>query len=622
MTPAISKDETFGLIRPDIDAHTLGISAVGKLIEDCGFRVVIGDATIARAVGAIRELDNITLLGSWIRQNRISRLGFSYRLDPEAARLSFGKVYHLLTEFRHFQAQGGTIRHVYFSGLPESCAQILAEYKGRVTVFEGDETQRETALKLGIPESAIPTRIAAGSAYDALRNEFAQRLVEKGQYRFRGPRTGLDYPARGTRGDSLALRIRHVQRRDSLPLMRAHVGPYLADYAEAKKQFLEWSRQLARAGYLDVLSIGSSQLSQSNFGEEWGAKPNGGGVPINSEQDLADIYEASRPMLVRTYAGTQRIPQLAGVYERTINIAWHALSFWWFNQMDGRGPLSVRENLEQHVETLAVIAKSGKPFEPNIPHHFSFRGADDVSYVLSSYLAAKAAKAVGVKYFVLQVMFNTPKYTWGVQDLAKARAMLKLVRGLEDENFKVFLQPRAGLDYFSPDLQKARIQLAAVTAMMDDIEPDNPNSPDIVHVVSYCEAVTLATPDYINESIQIVSEALCEYRRDKKRGAIDIGRFEEEISQRTEYLLREASAIVALIEKNIKHPYAAEGLYRIFQLGIMPVPYLWECREEFSEAVKWSTALVDGGVHVVDRDGRIIPPAERVAEVFDSIRSK
>src|SRR5690606_32303007 len=106
-----------------------------------------------------------------------------------------------------------------------------------------------------------------------------------------------------TRRDSLVLRIQNVQRRDSLPLMRAHVGPYLSDYGEAKKQFLDWARQLAEAGYLDVLSIGSSQLSQSNFGEEWGSRPNGGGVPINSEQDLLAIYEASRPMLVRTYAG-------------------------------------------------------------------------------------------------------------------------------------------------------------------------------------------------------------------------------------------------------------------------------------------------------------------------------
>ena len=39
--------------------------------------------------------------------------------------------------------------------------------------------------------------------------------------------------------------------------------------------------------------------------------------------------------------------------------------------------------------------------------------------------------------------------------------------------------------------------------MMNDIEPWNEFGPDIIHVVSYCEAVHLATPDYIDESIKI-----------------------------------------------------------------------------------------------------------------------
>jgi len=51
------------------------------------------------------------------------------------------------------------------------------------------------------------------------------------------------------------------------------------------------------------------------------------------------------------------------------------------------------------------------------------------------------------------------------------------------------------------DLQKAKAQLAAVTALMDDIEPQDPNSPPIIHVVSYCEASHLADPAAVNESI-------------------------------------------------------------------------------------------------------------------------
>jgi len=88
------------------------------------------------------------------------------------------------------------------------------------------------------------------------------------------------------------------------------------------------------------------------------------------------------------------------------------------------------------------------------------------------HLAAKLAKKMGIRTFVLQNMLNTPRQTWGLQDLAKSRSCwLSLVKSLEDEKFQVLLQPRAGLDYFSPDQDKAKAQLAAVTALMDDIDP-------------------------------------------------------------------------------------------------------------------------------------------------------
>ncbi len=62
--------------------------------------------------------------------------------------------------------------------------------------------------------------------------------------------------------------------------MRAHVGPYSSSVSreESVKQFISWAKYLADTGYLDILSIGTSQLTQSNFGEDWGGgRPNGGG---------------------------------------------------------------------------------------------------------------------------------------------------------------------------------------------------------------------------------------------------------------------------------------------------------------------------------------------------------
>jgi hypothetical protein len=397
--------------------------------------------------------------------------------------------------------------------------------------------------------------------------------------------------------------------------MRAHVGPYLPDRIEAVELFKDWTRQLAHSGLLDILSIGTSQLSQAAFGEDWQDHPNGGGVPIHSPEELADIWNAARPMLVRSYAGTKNIVQMARIHEETLDIAWHALSLWWFCQIDGRGPNTVRENLHEHMAALRTIAESGKPFEPNVPHHFAFRGSDDLSYVVSGYLAARTAKEAGIHTLVLQVMLNTPKYTWGVQDLAKARAFLQLVRHLEDPSFKVYLQPRGGLDYFSRDEDKAKAQLAAVTALMDDIEPEDPCSPQIIHVVGYSEATRLADPTVVDESIRITRHALSEYRRMKKIGEMPDMCRDSEISARTEFLLSESRTLIHAIESSVDKPYSAAGLYEVLAAGYFPLPYLWECREEFAEAVAWRTRLFEGGVRVVDSEGRPVSASDRAAVI-------
>jgi hypothetical protein len=616
MIQSVEKGEIFGLIRPDIDAHTLGMTAVARLIEECGFKVYLCETDLAKAITSISTITNSSFFKEWIVAKRITRLGFSYRLDPMDGQKLFGKVFTVLKNDNLFQGQGGYVKQVYFAGLPEACERIESEYDHKVTVFTGDENQVETLNKLGIAIHYIPDKIASGSAYDDLRLSFAKDLINRGDFQFVAPQKRLSYSDLGTKRDTLVERIAQSKKQGRLPLFRVHVGPYDPDQNVAKKLFIYWLNTLADTGFLDIVSIGSSQLSQSEFGTDWGDKPNGGGVPINSERDLIDIWEGSRPMLVRSYAGTRNISWLAAIYEQTINIAWHALSFWWFNQIDGRGPYSVMENLLHHLETLKYVAKTGKPFEPNISHHFSFRGGDDYTYVLSSYLAIKTAKLIGIRYLVLPIMLNTPKYTWGIQDLAKARALLKLAKELECANFKVYLQPRAGLDYFSPNLEKAKVQLSAVTALMDDIEPENRKSPDVIHVVSYCEAVHLATPEYINESIQITIESLQKYRKLKDTNHLKEWLDEKDLNSRILDFYTETKIATELIEQHVPRTYSPEGLYEIFKRGILTAPYLWGCKEEFHEAIKWRTDLVNGSVQVVDEDQKPIKLSRRVAEIL------
>ena len=134
-------------------------------------------------------------------------------------------------------------------------------------------------------------------------------------------------------------------------------------------------------------------------------------------------------MLVRTYSGTKNIQKMAEIYERTINIAWHALSLWWFDELDGRGPNPLYTNLQEHISTIKYIARVKRPFEANVSHHFAFRGCDDITYIVSAFLAAKLAKKCGIRTFVLQNMLNTPRSTWGIQDLSKSRALLYYKQG-------------------------------------------------------------------------------------------------------------------------------------------------------------------------------------------------
>ncbi len=598
-----SKNETFGLIKTLVDAHTMGVHAAAALLRDCGYRVLISPKTIEYAMERIFNESSQNVLLDWIDDNHIVRIGFSYRLDPDTAVELLGRLIHLLKEKGYYECANSKIKSIFFAGLTPACEKIDKEYKGRVSTFRGGESAEETLLVMGVPFDDIPKTIKEGCQYDKDLAKFGQRIIRAGEYRnMKSPERNL-YREYGTMKDTLELRLDHNFKGGFQPIIRAHSGPYSDDRSRRAclKEYQDWCHELGKAGFLDVLSIGSSQLSQSNFGENWDGKPNGGGVPVNSEAEYFDIWQAARPMLVRTYSGTKNMIKLAELYERSINIAWHALSLLWFNELDGRGSNSLYDNLKEHLETIRFISSTGKPVETNVPHHFAFRGADDITYIISGLLAAKTAKKYGTKTFVLQNMLNTPRSTWGIQDLAKGRTLLKLVKELEDESFRVIYQTRAGLDYFKPNLEIAKEQLATVTALMDDIEPLNEMSPEIIHVVSYSEALFLATPDIINDSIKITKTALKEYRNLKKQGLTpDV--MTDEIMKRQYTLEAACRKIIRAMEESIPNLYSPEGLYLAFVGGWLPVPELWSDSDEFVHAKGWGTRMTNGGVVLCDHD--------------------
>lgn len=611
--------DVFGFIKPLVDVHTMGIYTIANLLRDCGYKVVMAKDDINEAVEHLKKVNNYSLLKHWIEINNINRIGFSYRMDPKDGCDYFLMLYEQLKSDNMLIEQGGPIKEISFAGLPDTCELVKRKAGRNILTFSGNETPVMSLRMYGVPEDILPASLNDDNHYDNMRWDFAKKLVENEFWRLEQSQDHYGYEECGKNNDSYIARLDYARRKNTLPIIRTHSGPYNPNRLEALKEYNSWCIDLAESKLLDVLSIGSSQLTQSNFGEDWDGKPNGGGVPVNSELEYQVIRENAKPMLVRTYSGTKNVPELAIVHERSLNICWHALSFWWFNELDGRGKNTLLENLKEHFEAVRYIVTTGKPVEPNVPHHFAFRGADDVTYIVSGYLAAKAIKRMGAKHMILQNMLNTPKYTWGVQDLAKGRCLIKLVRELEDDKFKVSLQTRGGLDYFAPDLEKAKIQLAAVTCMMDDLEPDNDNSPEIVHVVNYSEAVRLATPTIIKESIKITLAALNQYREARKMGVVPNMKYDRDVQERYNALMYEARTAIKLLEENIHNLYTPEGFEKIFKEGFLAVPYLMDQNHKYPKATMWKTAIKNGGISVVDDDGNIISTEERYRYIINSM---
>ena len=608
----VRQTDVVGIVKPAIDAHTLGILSFAQILRDCGIRVEIAGDDVNKEIDRITDEGQLDFLIRWIRDRHIDILGYSYRLDPERGAEIFARLVERLRRLGLMAREGGPLVALWFAGLPPACRRAAERVPMVDATFQGDESYEEVLEKLGLPAHLVPEQASVELAYDKARLELGKEIVKNRKYLEIKPIDRSGSKRFGLRGERVLDRVHHGIEQHLPPLMRAHVGPYAEDREQAVALFLDWTKQLAKTRMLDILSIGSSQLTQSHFGEDWTGLSNGGGVPINNPAEYREVWEAARPMLVRTYAGTKHVPEMAKMHEEALDICWHALSFWWFSLLDGRGENTVLQNLEEHFEALRYIASTDKAMEPNVPHQFAFRGCDDVGYIVSGYVAAKAAKAQGIRTLILQIMLNTPKYTWGIQDIAKARALRTLVGELEGPDFAVILQPRGGLDYFSSDLEKARAQLAAVTMLMDDIEPDNPASPQIIHVVSYSEGVRLADPEVVEESVQITRYALKEYRRLKKKGDMPEYGKSAMVEARTRSLLKEAKNMIKFIEATIPNTYSPRGFYSMLRSGVFPLPWLIACKDEFEAAVNQPVQFLHGGVHVVDREGKPLSVSQRL----------
>jgi hypothetical protein len=145
-------------------------------------------------------------------------------------------------------------------------------------------------------------------------------------------------------------------------------------------------------------------------------------------------------------------------------------------------------------------------------------------------------------------------------------------------------------------------------------------SPEIIHVVSYSEAVELATPPIINKSAQITRRSIDSYLSNDD--AIDVfsPTSMKLVTNMHNQLFIQAKAMIVHMERNITNLYSPEGYYNIYKAGYFPVPQLWNCRDEFRFATNWKTRIFEGQMLVSDADNKPMKIDKRLSIIESNIQ--
>lgn len=314
--------------------------------------------------------------------------------------------------------------------------------------------------------------------------------------------------------DYLVERIRQVRERENRPIIRAHIG--IA--AETIEPTIEGIETLADAGALEIVSLAPDQTSQELLakfirGEEDPRRylAGQGGAPIRTVADLKRLKAATQrgnyPM-VRIYSGTDELIELARLWQEHLNSCFPAVPIFFYNQLDGRGPISIHDSFREHYDTIRYWVSVGKPCEINDPHQWGLRYASDDMQVTDHVLVGLMALKLGVKHYVMQMMFELPPEISALDDLAKMKAAYELVEPLTRHyDFHIIKQTRSGLPSFPPDLHQAKGHLAFGIYTQLYLEPD------ILHVVTHSEAHHEAKAEDIIESCQIAKQVCWDFAK-------------------------------------------------------------------------------------------------------------
>lgn len=506
------------------DPHTEGIHNASKIARYAQIEAII-----------LKPSSNLDNLCEQIKKHRPRYIGLSYRLTPAIGSSELEKAIN-------YFYNSGLIKKtdnvkICFAGLPatinmlrerinsfplkvylcEPYPDVLDRAKETIDFFEIRDG-RQAILDL-VKDEVCPKGI---SLLDQLADEVVAHDTYKSEPPLRIPSTSAIH--------SYTKRIEE----SDIPILRSHFGIP----ADTIVPTVEGIKELADAKVVDEISLGSSDLSQRYFGhpEMFKEKKNDGGVPYKTPEDLIELYQASRRgnyPSVKPYCHVVDIVSFIHTCLRTglLEGAHQAVPLFWFNELDGRGPMTVRESLKEHIAAVRELANLSIPVEMNDPNQWSSRWAHDTIITTSYALISAVMSSCGVNDMVFQMQMNKPKETGDFADLAKMRAGFYLASQIAPSTARLYRETRTGIESLSPDMDKAKWQLGRSTLLQMCMNPQ------IIHIVSYCEANYAAKPADIIDSSKLIRRAIKIYRENES----DIKKELENpiIKERQDYLVKE-----------------------------------------------------------------------------------
>jgi methylmalonyl-CoA mutase cobalamin-binding subunit len=576
------------------DPHTQGIYSFSRVARAAGFDVVSlpPDSTEDDILKTIQKEDP-------------QFVGLSYRLSPDEGLRHVSSLMGRLYENGQLQTFGGESRDIAFAGLPATVDAVTRTFSDhKITgIAQGTDkikplidvldylrvegTKRDKIIHRE-QERLFPPSI---EGLDELAAEVAKDWT---------PEPPLNKPSEEAR-QSLVLRINEIW--PGRPYILTHFGRP----GESIQPTIEGIEEIADARAVDRICLGSSDLSQRHFGrpELWTGKTNDGGVPYKTVADLVALKAATNRGNFPSLESYTHIVDMVNFAEQAVGAgiflgAHAAVPLYFFNQLDGRGDVPVDEALEEHFAALRAYTEKGIPVEMNDPNHWCSRWAPDAVVVADFGLTTASMLASGVKEMVFQMQFNKPRETSDYGDLAKFSASMEIARRIAPKSTgaNMWRMSRTGVEYFEPDLETARKQLARSTLLQMMLNPQ------IISQVNYCEALHIATTDDVVKSSEVLRKAVRTYQTHQHDLARHIN--DPTVIERKEHLVNEATFLLDQIARlNPKYEMVGpaglyqfladpQTLYRAMQEGIMAAPGIFA--EPFRDiAAQTHTDVVAGG---------------------------